>query len=1208
MKKINNNNDKLVQSAQHEAHFPIVGIGASAGGLAALEAFFSGMPANIDPNMAFVVVQHLAPDHESILTNLIRRYTRMQVFEVIDGMKVQINCAYIIPPGFDMAFLNGTLQLLEPAYPPGQRLPIDFFFRSLAQDQRDRSIAIVLSGTGSDGSQGIQSIKHESGIVIVQTPESAEYDGMPKSAISTGLVDIELPPSSMAPYLVNYSTRISENQLKSITTPQNANYIKKIFILLRNHTGHDFSEYKNNTIIRRIERRMAVQQIDNIAEYVRYLQNQNSEVDGLFRDLLIGVTNFFRDPEAFDALEQKIIPKLFENKADDSTIRVWSPGCSSGEEAYSIAILLSEYMESLNKKYNLQVFATDIDSQAIAKAREGIFPASISEDISTERLNRFFTIVHTDKKGRPLSYRINKSIREILIFSEQNIIKDPPFSKLDLISCRNLMIYLNGELQKKIIPLFHYALRSNGMLFLGSSETIGEFTDLFSIIDRKARLYLSISNSIRSRSLGIRDFIQPTQKERTTSFRKEWNKPSINKDPLREIAEKTLLKKLAPASALVNKSGDIFYLQGRTGMYLEPAAGVTGTPNIHKMAREGLKHELISALLKAVQTQESVKCFGLMVKTNDHFTPVDLSICPAEKASKETDLPDLYLVILKDGQAQKTIPSSNHTSTTDTEKEALISSLKHDLSSQKEYLENLNEELETSNEELRYSNEELQSVNEELQSTNEELDTSKEELQSVNEELTTVNTELQTKVQDLSTLNNDMNNLLSGTGIATIFVDFQMSILRFTPTVSEIINVISSDIGRPIYHFINNLVNYETLSADIQSVLDNLTPKEIEVMTKSGMSYSMRILPYRTVDNVIEGAVISFIDITETKKAADIIEKQNSIVNALLENLQIGVYMVDSITGKPLIANDTCLKLLGYDILPEVESENFSKFFNLRKADTNEPYPNDKIPLIEAINGDSKHVDDIIIISPNGDQKNLEMFGTPIKDSNGTVWAGLISFQDITERKLMEQELITLLKDKELILKEVNHRVKNNMRSINSLLSLQSQRMNNPECVSALTEASNRLKSMELLYDKLFQSPNFSELSVKTYVTSLVDSVFSILPLNKSIKIIKHIDDFVLDVKRLQPIGIIINELLTNILKYAFTEQHDGTVTVSVKLVSDRVTLFVQDNGIGIQESIDFENSGGFGLTLVNMLTKQIGGEITLKRQKGTKIIIKFDL
>ena len=477
--------DVQPQPDREAVRFPVVGIGASAGGLAAFEAFFSGMPADADPGMAFVLVQHLAPDHESILADLVRRYTRMEVFEVEDGMVVVPNCAYIIPPNRDMAFLNGALQLLEPAAPRGQRLPIDFFFRSLAQDQHERAIGVVLSGTGSDGVMGLRAIKGEGGMVMAQNPESTEYDGMPRSAIATGLVDYELPPAEMPAQIIAYTTHAFAKPPRPVAPPaKTESALNKIFVLLRAQTGHDFSQYKPSTIQRRIERRMAVHQIETMDGYVKFIRQASEEVEALFRDMLIGVTSFFRDPETFNVLEEQIIPKLFTDKGADAVIRVWAPGCSTGEEAYSLAILLAERQEALKQSFKVQVFATDIDSHAIAVARAGIYPASIAADLTPERLARFFAAVPGDGV-----YRVHKSIRDMLVFSEQNVIKDPPFSKIDLISCRNLLIYLDGDLQKKLIPLLHYALNPGGYLFLGTSETVGEFWDIFTMLECRHKLY-----------------------------------------------------------------------------------------------------------------------------------------------------------------------------------------------------------------------------------------------------------------------------------------------------------------------------------------------------------------------------------------------------------------------------------------------------------------------------------------------------------------------------------------------------------------------------------------------------------------------------------------------------------------------------------------------------------------------------------------------
>ena len=886
--------------------FPIVGIGASAGGLAAFEAFFSGMPADVDPGMAFVLVQHLAPDHKSILTDLIRRYTRMQVFEVEDGMQVRPNCTYIIPPNCDMAFLNGALQLLDPSSPRGQRLPIDFFFRSLAQDQHERAICIVLSGTGSDGTLGVRAIKGEGGMVMAQNLASTEFDGMPRSAIATGLVDYELPPAEMPAQLIAYAAHAFGRLPRGAAapTPRVENALHKVFILLRARTGHDFSQYKPSTIHRRIERRMAVHQIDTLDSYISYMQQTPPEVEALFRDLLIGVTSFFRDPEAFKALEEQVIPGLFVGKTATTAIRVWSPGCSTGEEAYSIAILLAERQEAMRHSFKVQVFATDIDSQAVAAARTGSYPTSIAADISPERLARFFTV---EPDGS--AYRIHKGIRDMVVFSEQDVIKDPPFSKLDLISCRNLMIYMGGDLQKKLIPLFHYALNPGGILFLGTSETVGEFDDLFSALDRKLKLYQRQDDFHSAQRAALGRFL-PSMSAIDTALPQNAGRTAYPlKLPLRELTEQALLRQAAQVGALVNGQGDILYLHGHTGLYLEMAPGEVGISNILKMAREGLRQELTTALHKAAVTKEVVLCPGLRVKTNGSFTTVNLTICPVVPGPTMKADPSfspnsgmLYLVILeeapealsRDPLVDRRDPSS--------EDEVRITALKEELRAKEEYLQSANEELETANEELKSSNEEMQSVNEELQSTNEELETAKEEMQSVNEELSTVNNELQTKVTDLSQVNNDMNNLLAGTGIATVFVDHQLRILRFTPTATKIINLIQSDVGRPVNHIVSNLVGYQHLSADTQAVLNTLVPKEIDVQTTAGAWYTLRIQPYRTLDNVIEGAVITFVDITEVKRTQAALRVNEEFLNNLLDNAPVSIYVIAA-DGTLLLVN-----------------------------------------------------------------------------------------------------------------------------------------------------------------------------------------------------------------------------------------------------------------------------------------------------------------
>jgi len=938
-------------SAHDAPGCPVAGIGASAGGLAAFEAFFSGMPADTDPGIAFVLVQHLAPDHKSILTDLVKRYTRMKVFEVADGMAVKPNCAYIIPPNRDMALLNGTLHLLEPAAQRGHRLPIDFFFRSLAQDQRERAIGIVLSGTGSDGTQGVRAIKGEGGMAMAQNPKSTEYDGMPTNAIATGLVDYVLPAAEMPSQLIAYVAHAFGKISLPVSpvAPKSEDALKKIFLLLRAQTGHDFSQYKQSTVVRRVERRMAVHQIERLEEYVRYLQQNPADVEALFRDLLIGVTGFFRDPEAFGALQEHALPRVFAGKPAGALIRIWVPGCSTGEEAYSLAILLQERMERLKQSFKLQVFATDIDRRAIDCARAGIYPASIAGDISAERLARFFS-----QESDGSAYRIQKSIRDRVIFSEQDVIKDPPFSKLDLISCRNLLIYMGGGLQKKLFPMFHYALNPDGMLFLGTSETVGEFVDLFATLDRKSKLYQRREEAAGAHRTGL----LPRQPGDEPVARPPGKAPGESKVPVRELTERALLQQYAPSGAVVNERGDIFYLHGRTGKYLEPAPGEAGM-NILKMAREGLRPDLTTALHKAVALKAPVRHPGLRIKTNGDFTIVDLTVQPVAANPDSEAAGKLFLVVFENAPAPgphlsetaAVLGAGGDASQVATDVDARVATLKQELRAKEEYLQTTNEELATSNEELKSANEEMQSVNEELQSTNEELETSKEELQSVNEELGTVNTELQNKVADLSRSNNDMNNLLAGTGIGTIFVDHQLRIQRFTPTVTQVINLILTDVGRPVSHIVSNLAGYDRLAADVREVLDTLVPKEVEVQTQTGTWYLLRIRPYRTLENVIEGAVITFTEITEIKKAQAALRESEDLRRlAVVVRDAHDAIAVQDLEGRILAWNPGAERMYGWseaealamnirDLVPESRrEETLAVLRKLSRAEVLEPY------------------------------------------------------------------------------------------------------------------------------------------------------------------------------------------------------------------------------------------------------------------------------
>jgi two-component system CheB/CheR fusion protein len=839
---------KDLPSPHGKDRFPIVGIGASAGGLEALEKFLSRVPEK--SGMAFVIIQHLDPTHRGIMPEILQRSTTMRVTQTKNRMKVQPDWVYVIPPNKDMSILHGALNLLDPLAPRGLRLPIDYFFRSLAEDRQEQSIGVILSGMGTDGTMGLRAIKEKAGIALVQEPASAKFDSMPRSAIDAGLADIVAPAEELPEKIIGYLRYSPLNRPDLPMETGARSSIEKVFILIRAHTGHDFSLYKKNTVYRRIERRMGIHQIGKIASYVRYLQENPQELDLLFKELLIGVTNFFRDASAWDQLKEEVIPALFTNRPANRPLKAWIPGCSTGEEAYSLAIIFREVLEQLkpSKRYTLQIFATDLDGDAIDRARKGLFPANIAADVSQERLERFF--VKVDE-----GYQIAKEIREMVVFALQNVIMDPPFTKLDMVSCRNLLIYLAPELHKKLVPLFHYTLNPGGFLFLGSAETVGTFTNLFSSLTGKSRIYKRAESALLMEPVEFPSSFVPTlpidPEVRRTPI------PPVN---LQNLADQLLLQHYSPPAVLVNDRGDILYINGRTGKYLEPSAGKANW-NIFAMARDGLRYELASAFQRAIRQKETVILRGIRVGTNGGEQSVDVSV---EVIKGPEALRGSVMIAFTDTASSPGANAKERPRVARAHR-ALLGELEAELQRSREELQSTREEMLTSQEEIKSTNEELLSANEELQSANEELTTSKEEMQSMNEELQTVNAELQAKLDELSHLNNDMANLLNSTDIATVFVDNALNVRRFTTQVTGIIKLIKSDVGRPLTDLATDL-DYPEMAKDAKEVLRTLIFKEKEIATHDDRWFSVRIMPYRTVENMIDGVVITFTDITKAKK------------------------------------------------------------------------------------------------------------------------------------------------------------------------------------------------------------------------------------------------------------------------------------------------------------------------------------------------------
>ncbi|MBX0289070.1 PAS domain-containing protein [Hymenobacter sp. HSC-4F20] len=888
---------------QPAERFPIVALCGSAGSIEALERFFTHLTPH--SGMAFVVVMHLMPTQDGGMAEVLQRFTSLPVQEVEDGMKLRPNHVYVIPPVKDLSLLHGSLFLLTPTQVPGRRMPIDFFLQSLAKDARDRAVCIILSGMGTDGSVGLKLVMENFGMVMVQDPTTALSDAMPRAALATEFVDFVLPPELMPAKLLEYMERPSlarplrADAKESATKPAHA--LQKIFLLIRQQTGHDFSYYKRNTVFRRIERRMNSHQIKEFTTYVRYLQENPHEVEQLFKELLIGVTKFFRDADAYDSLKFHLRP-IIQAKEVDSTIRVWAPGCSTGEEAYSLAMTLLELLDEISpsRYLKLQLFATDISVEGVEFARNGVYSENITGDVNPERLRRFFHKLDGQ-------YQIRKEVRDVVVFALHDINKDAPFTKLDLLCCRNLLIYLSAELQKNLMPVFHYAINPGGLLFLGPSENITSFQELFQPLDvkwkisRRTETVASVprlTNFPFAMSRQNPSAPHPSVALSTTTIARRDNAPFAIE------VHKLLLTTYAPPAVVINPKGEILYVNGRTGKYLEPAPGLSGM-NLFDMAREDLSFELNGAVHRTIQTRETVVLDNVQVKTEAGQQLLRLTVKYLEEPES---LAGLLLVAFEDQPTSRKVrlgklPSGN------LNRDEVVTALDKELQYTKHRLQTTIEEMESSLEELKSTNEELQSTNEELQSTNEEAMTNKEEMQSLNEELMTLNMQYLAKTEELAQTANDMKNLLDATEIAIIFLDNNMNVKRFTPSVARIIHLLPTDVGRPISHFASTL-RYDYLLRDVRQVLDRLTTVETNIQATSGEWYSMRVLPYRTLDNYIKGVVITFSEITALKKLENQLQAGALMAASLQETMRQPVLALDD-DLRIAFANLSFAQLLG---------------------------------------------------------------------------------------------------------------------------------------------------------------------------------------------------------------------------------------------------------------------------------------------------------
>ncbi|MDB5800847.1 MAG: cheBR [Rhodocyclales bacterium] len=856
--------------------FPVVGIGASAGGLQAVSDFLRNMPG--DSGMAFVLIMHLSPTHDSKLDKILQSVTPMPVLQITEPAHIEPNHVYVISPNQHLSMEDGML-LLSPLDRPRERhVAIDLFFRTLAETHRERAICIVLSGTGSDGTVGLMRVKEHGGIAIAQSIEEAEHDGMPRSAIATGVIDFTLPVAEMPQKLIALwqnaraieLPKVADLNLKVSAPSSEARSaaaeeaLHDIMVLLRARTGHDFRHYKRATVLRRIERRLQVNALPDLPTYRNFLQQNLEETPALLKDMLISVTNFFRDRDAFTALEHEVIPHIFSDRSAGEQVRVWVAGCATGEEAYSVSMLLWEAKMRQPEAPDIQVFATDIDAHAIAVGRTASYPESTVADVSRERLGEFFT-------KEPLRYRVRKSVREKVLFAAHNILRDPPFSRLDLVCCRNLMIYLDRAVQTDVLEMLHFALRPGGYLFLGTSESADAASQYFSVVDKKNRIYRAnpVARSARyvpTLPLGALDGAAvPSQ----TSV------PERRYVPFAELHQK-LLEQYAPPSVLVSHDHEIVHLTERAGEFLRYASGVP-SHNLLALIHPDLRLELRTAMFQASQTGKSVDARRVQLHRDGRAFYVNMTARPVHDNNTATDF---ILVIFNEVEDT----TSAHVPTDDTNGSGfLVEQLEEELHGVKQQLQLTIEQAETSNEELKASNEELQAINEELRSATEELETSREELQSINEELITVNHELKAKVEETGKINDDLQNLIASTDIATVFIDSGMRIKRYTPRATEVFSIIPSDIGRSLLDITHRL-EYETLASDAIEAFRSLRASEREVRSSDGKWYIARVLPYRTTENRIDGAVLTYIDISGRRHAEEALRRGEEQMRLVAES------------------------------------------------------------------------------------------------------------------------------------------------------------------------------------------------------------------------------------------------------------------------------------------------------------------------------------
>jgi two-component system CheB/CheR fusion protein len=1197
-------------AAEKPSDIPVIGLGGSAGSLEAFKTFFTAMPS--DSGAAFVVIQHLAPTHESLLAELLAQQTRMRVIQARDAMPVETNSVYVIPPNQYIAIRGGVLRLTEPVKHDGVKMPIDFFFRSLSEDRRERAMSVLFSGAGSDGTLGVRAVRGTGGLVIAQDPRTAQFADMPRSAIATGLVDFVLSPDRMPETLLNYLRHPyvrGGEPADAVEVEGRPGSLQDILALVLARQGHDFRCYKRNTVLRRIERRMGLRGLPELAPYYALLRQDPVEVKELFKDLLINVTSFFRDAEAFEEFRQKAVAPLIDTKQSDDPLRVWVPGCSSGEEAYSLGMLLLEEMAASGKNCLLQIFATDIDEEALESARNGIYPESIAVDVRPERLSRFF--VRGDR-----GYQVSESLRKSVTFAVQSIVADPPFSKMDIISCRNLLIYLDTDTQTRLMPLFNFALNPGGYLFLGKSEGISGQNDLFEIVSKKARIFRQL---VPARPIVLDIPILPGRKMVMTPPAHAAIKPQAS--ALADTIRQALLNHFAAAVVLVDRKGQILRFHGQTARYLNmPAA----EPNLNllEIAKEGLSAKLRLAMHNAVHDGGACTLDSVRVTRDKDGPFVRITVAPA---SQPGGAEPLLAVIFEDVDRPLSPVSEKIRGD---ECETVVRQLEDELTAAQQELQATIEELQAANEELRVSNEEVVSTNEELQSTVEELETSKEELQSVNEELTTVNTELQDKIQRLDEANSDLDNLLKSTEIATLFLDRELRIKLFTPAATRVVKLILSDTGRPISDLSLNFTGYD-LPSDARAVVSGGGVIEREVRHTAGSQYLVRLMPYRNQNDRLDGIVVTFSDITKIKQA----EKKTRRLATVLTDSNDAVLLFDR-GGKILTWNRGASEMYGWS---EAEALQMTIRDMMPPGRTSEVA--DLIRRLSARETVSSY--ETQRLAKDGRILDISLTATAVWDEAGKrVEACAATERDITERKRAEEEVKRLNKElgqkvsdleaanKELeaFVYSVSHDLRAPLRTIAGFVKILGE-----DCIGQLDDQGRSYvdriyegaeKMSKLIEDLLYlsqisrQAINPSEFNMSNKVSSIIKELRERNPA-RSVEI--SIEEGLTAFADPGLTEIVLTNLLGNAWKFT-SKTEKARIEFRSFRRDGKTVYYIRDNGVGfdpdykeklflpfqrLHSDKEFEGTG-IGLSIVARIVRRHGGQIWTESEIGKGVTVFF--